>query len=369
MQRSTSRNVRGDGAASPIRLHAGTGASPSKQAPTTLPQIDGVTPAIIHWDGPCTCVVGGELCEHCKRRGHPLADTARSVHWDGSPQRYASPSPVPRALAESPVVSLGEGAAFPMDGIVAFAPFRAEIEKLNAVVDQAEEKLQINLVNRVVERSCKLMDRVCLPVLQLEEKQRLVEKNGKECVKLLKQREAKSGHVRRRATAQVMKLVDQFASELASRANSEYEDERAQEIHKREKVAKQLRYKLDHSHYDVESQVHQHVASIQAEANGRVAERDAELQQRDETIARLQRELAVAQTLNSKLVERENLAAERIAREAVTAIKKPFVPAGGFNPELEPTSAESVAASEALLAAAGDPAAAAVAPPPPPLSS
>ena len=90
--------------------------------------------------------------------------------------------------------------------------------------------------------------------------------------------------------------------------------------------------------------------------------------------ARLQRELAVAQTLNSKLVERENLAAERIAREAVTAIKKPFVPEGGFNPELEPTSAESVAASEALLAAAGDPAAAAVAaapppPPPPPLSS
>ena len=67
-----------------------------------------------------------------------------------------------------------------------------------------------------------------------------------------------------------------------------------------------------------------------------------------------------------KLIKEEK---ERIAREAVTAIKKPFVPAGGFNPELEPTSAESVAASEALLAAAGDPAAAAVAPPPPPLSS
>lgn len=329
---------------SPVRLHPRTGASPTKPKPKALPKIDTVTPAIIHWDGPCECVLGGEMCTHCKHQAHPLAAGARSIHWDGSPERFTSPSPVRRALSASPHATLEDGPVFPMDGISALRPFRRAIEKLNRAVEQAEEKLQASLVNQVAEQTSLLMDQVTAPTLQSKEKQALVERNGKVCLKLLQQRDAKSAHVRQRAAAQVMKLLDQFATELASRANSEFEGKRTDEIQKREKVAKQLRYKLEHSHYDVDSQVHQHVAVIQAEANSRVAERDAVLRQRDETIARLERELAVMTTLNSKLVERENLAAERLAKEAVKRLSE-----GDCNPELPPGCSKSTAAKEALL--------------------
>lgn len=328
---------------SPVRLHPGTGASPTRQQPKALPRIDAVAPAIIHWDGPCKCVLGGEMCAQCKQQAHPFAAGARSIHWDGSPERFTSPSPV-RALSASPHATLGDGPVFPMDGISALAPFRRAIEKLNGAVEQAEDKLQASLVNQVAEQTSLLMDHVTLPTLQPKERQALVERNGKVCLKLLQQRNAKSARVRQRAAAQVMKLLDQFATELASRANSEFEGKRTDELQKREKVAKQLRYKLEHSHYDVDSQVHQHVAVIQAEANSRVAERDAVVRQRDDTIARLERELAAMTTLNSKLVERENLAAERLAKDAVKRLAD-----GDYNPELSPGCSKSTAAKEALL--------------------
>ena len=332
------------GSDSPIRLHPGTGASPAKQKPKELPKIDGVTPAIIHWDGPCKCVSGKTICENCRRGSHPLAERARSIHWDGSLERFTSPSPARRALSASPQLTLKtDGPVFPMDGMSAFAPFQTEIEKINWAVEQAEDKLQTNLVNQLADNTSRLMDHVCVPTLQPKEKQKLVERNGKDCLRLLQQRNEKSTHVRQRAAGQVMKLLNQFATELASCANTEFEGKRTTEIQKREKVAKQLRYKLDHSHYDVDSQVHQQVASIQAEANCRVAERDAELRRRDETIVQLKRELAAMTTLNSKLVERENLTAERLANDAVTHMQV-------RSEELLPGCAESSAAKDALLA-------------------
>lgn len=337
------------GSDSPIRLHPGTGASPTKQKPKELPKIDSVTPAIIHWDGPCTCVSGKELCANCSQRSHPLAERARSIHWDGSAERFTSPSPVRRVLSASPQVTLDtDGPVFPMDGMSAFAPFRAEIEKINWAVEQAEDKLQMSLANKIADNTSQLMDHVCMPTLRPKEKQKLVERNGKDCFKLLQQRNETSAHVRQRAAGQIARLLNQFATELASRANSEFEGKRSNEIQKREKVAKQLRYKLDHSHYDVDSQVHQQVASIQADANYRVAERDAELRRRDETIVRLERELAAMTTLNSKLVERENLAAERLANDTVARMQQRSE--GGVNPEMSHGCMKSIVAKDALLA-------------------
>lgn len=305
MQRTTSQ--------SPLKLHPGTGVSPQKQVPKTLPAIERSSPAIIHWDGPCECKGARELCEQCKAAPHPFADNARSVHAvgsGGSPGPRGSPS-----LAASPA-GPAIGASSPgkgLDGRVAFGPFHAEILKLNGAVEQAEEKLQTNVTNRFVEKRCTLIDKACAPSLGLEERQRLIEKNGADCVKLLRQREAASSRVRKRASAQVVKLVEQFASELATAANAALEHEHTSGLTQRDTISKQLNYKIDNSHYDVETMVQAQVANIQALADGRVSERDGIIKTRDDTIARLERQLEAAIKLNAKLVERENLEAERLA--------------------------------------------------------
>ena len=137
--------------------------------------------------------------------------------------------------------------------------------------------------------------------------------------------------------------------QLATAANAATEHERTSGVAQRDTISKQLKYKLDHSHYDVDTQVQAQVANIQALADGRVRERDATIKARDDTIVRLERELEAAIKLSAKQV----VLPERVAKDVVTPrwsdgtpIKPPEA---AFNPELEPVSQASDAASNALL--------------------